>query len=119
MPDTKLHYLATPYSRYPTGLEEAYRDAISQAVFLNEEGIDVFSPIAHSHHMTFVEVGSKDYYRMLKWDAKFIDRCDSVIVCMMEGWSESVGVNWEIDYAKSIGKPVYYMTPGELPNFAN
>lgn len=111
----KLYYLASPYSRYPGGIQKAHDDVVKQAVFLNERGIDVFSPIAHSHHMTFVEPESKDYYRMLNWDAKFIDRTDGVIVCTLEGWETSTGVRWEIDYAKKIGKPVFYMAPYLLP----
>lgn len=119
MVNDKLYYLASPYSRYPHGIQRAHDDVVAQAVFLNEQGIDVFSPIAHSHYMTFVEVESKDYYKMLNWDAKFIARMDGLIVCMLDDWATSTGVRWEIDYAKEHGKPVYYMLPNRLPDGLN
>lgn len=44
-----LVYLATPYSKYPRGIEAAFVDASRLAACLVRLGISVYSPIAHTH----------------------------------------------------------------------
>jgi hypothetical protein len=36
-------------------------------------------------------------------------RSDMVIVLTLEGWTQSKGVAYEVEVAKSFHKPVYYM----------
>jgi hypothetical protein len=45
----------------------------------------------------------------LAQDKAFIDWCDEVYVLAIPGWEESRGVQWEIDYAKRLGKNVVIM----------
>ena len=44
-----LAYLATPYSKYPAGLQQAFVDAAKLAALLLRSGMNVYSPIAHTH----------------------------------------------------------------------
>ena len=40
-----FHYLATPYTRYPHGMEAAYREARKCAAMLTDTGVIVFAPV--------------------------------------------------------------------------
>lgn len=118
--DNRLFYLATPYSKYPGGIEAAFVEASKQAAFLKNHGIDVFAPIPHSHPIAIHGgLDAYDYDLMLSWDKKFIDRCDALIICMMPGWEQSYGVNWEHAEFMKQGKRIYFMIPNEVPNIAN
>jgi hypothetical protein len=48
-----------------------------------------------------------------QYDRKFLERCDEVVVLMLDGWEESVGVQAEIRIAGELGKPVRYLAPEE------
>lgn len=112
-----LYYLASVYSIHPRGQEAAYQEVCKEAAFLQENGIDVFAPISHSHGIVgYVEPGSYGYDMMMKWDYNFLDRMDGMIVCMMENWEKSKGIGLEIDYCEKYGIPIFYMKPGELPS---
>lgn len=42
-------YLASPYSKYPAGIEAAFQDICKQTALLIRHKIPVYSPIAHTH----------------------------------------------------------------------
>jgi hypothetical protein len=42
-------------------------------------------------------------------DREMVARCDDVVVLMLEGWEESVGVREEVRIAREMGKPVRYL----------
>lgn len=110
-------YLASPYSKYTTGIEEAWSEVCRQAALLIENKIPIYSPIAHTHPIALF--GKIDPYAHAVWlpaDLPLMQRAKGLIVCMMQGWEESYGINEEIKEFKAAGKPIVYMTPGEVPN---
>lgn len=51
------------------------------------------------------------------YDEALLSLCSGVIVCMIPGWRESVGVQAEIAWAIARGRPVRYVdTDGEVGN---
>jgi hypothetical protein len=44
-----------------------------------------------------------------------MEAAKGIIVCQMEGWAESYGVQFEIEAFQKMCKPVLYMTPGVVP----
>lgn len=103
-----LVYLASPYSHPEAHIREFRFDAACKAtVALIRQGHNVFSPIVHSHPLVAHGMGGA-WSDWIKIDHDWISRCDEVVVLCLEGWTESVGVRAEIEYAKSIGKPVRY-----------
>ena len=42
-------YLATPYSKFPGGLDAAYVEACKAQALLIKAGVPVFCPISHTH----------------------------------------------------------------------
>ncbi len=109
-----LWYLATPYSKYPAGVEQAFIDAAKQGAMLIKHGINIICPITMSHPFAVHAGMSGDFEMWEKLDFAIIDNCKSVIVCQLDSWDKSTGVTKEIAYAKSLGKPVYYMLPDTL-----
>lgn len=112
----KLAYLASPYSRYPAGIEEAYREVSRQSALLLRHGVPHFSPIGHTHGVAIHGgIEAKDHSVWLPFDAPMMDACDLIIMLRMESWRESYGMAYEHDRFVSAGKPVVWMEPGVLP----
>lgn len=105
-----LIYLSSPYSKYPFGREEAYREVCKKAMQLMDQGFIVFCPIAHSHSIE-VESGLdiRDGVFWLRQDLAVLGYCDELWVYKMPGWEASVGVAAEIAFAEVHGIPIEYV----------
>jgi hypothetical protein len=111
-----FYYLASPYSKFPEGLEEAFKQAAEQAALLVAAGVSVYAPIVATHPLAiYGGLDPLDHELWLPVDEPFMNAAKGLIVCMMEGWESSYGVNYEIKKFVDAGKPVLYMTPGEVP----
>lgn len=109
-------YLASPYSKYTGGLEAACHLAAFNAGLLIEQGVLVFSPIAHSH--TIARAAAMNPLSHDIWmpvDMPFVQAAHGLIVLMLPGWRESYGVNLELEHFEAAGKPVIYMFSGKVP----
>lgn len=105
----KLVYLGSPYTKYPTGLDAAFRDVAVIAAEMMLEGIKVFSPIAHGHPMSqYGNVDPLNHELWLPFDQAMMDAADAMCIADMEGWETSYGVKYEIDTFRKAGKPVYF-----------
>lgn len=103
-------YVATPYSKYPEGREQAYIDACKAASYLIKSGLRVFCPIAHSHAIS--EHGGVDPNSHEIWlgqDLAFWHSAHGMIVAQMPSWEISHGVNVEIAWFTSHRRPIYYL----------
>jgi hypothetical protein len=109
---SKYWYLATPYSRYVAGVQQANLAACLVAGRLIELGIPVFSPIAHSHAISEAYVGLEGVGNHKVWlraDQPLMDCAHGLLVIMMLGWTRSVGVRHEILRFRHANKPIYYV----------
>ena len=104
-------YLASPYSHPdPVVREQRFHAACRAAAALLRAGGAVYSPIAHSHPL--VEHGlPTDWAFWEPRNREHLERCDEVVVLMLDGWQASTGVAAEIQIAEGLGKPVRYVTP--------
>jgi nucleoside 2-deoxyribosyltransferase len=108
----KLKYLATPYTLYPGGIEEAFRAAARIAAQMIRDGDWVFSPICHSHPIaTIGNLDALSHELWMQQDQAMMDRADELVVAMLPGWDESRGIAHEIAYFEAQGKPVTYIDP--------
>lgn len=110
-------YLASPYSKYPEGHEAAAFAASREAGLLLNAGILTMSPITHSHPIfKNGHVNGGDFKTWQRLDEALVAASAGVIVCKLDTWDASEGVRSEIDYCRSLGKPVIFMEPGEIPS---
>lgn len=109
-------YVASPYSKYPAGQEAAFREAARATAILTKHGIPAYSPISHTHPLAeHGDIDPLDHAFWMKADEPFMRAAKGLIVLTMEGWKQSVGVQFEIDEFVKAGKPVIYCAPGEIP----
>ena len=60
--------------------------------------------------MGFCAYGLPDDWQFWqRHDRRYLDVCDEVVVLMLDGWRESVGVQAEIAIARELGKPVTFL----------
>lgn len=105
-------YLATPYSKFKGGIEEANRLASLYAGEFIKEGLPVFCPIAHSHSISVHgNLSAKDHGVWMPLDFAFCDAAFALVIATMDGWDESYGINEEIKYMTKLRKPIYEWQP--------
>ena len=107
--DGGLVYLASPYSDpSPEVREHRFKEACKAAAMLMSHGINIFSPIAHTHPIA--EFGlPKDWEFWEAFDRLYLEASKGMIVLNLPGYLESKGVQAEIGIMKEMGKPVWYM----------
>lgn len=107
--DTKLIYLASPYTAKTQAERELrYQLAVHATACLLAKGYRVFSPIAYTHPIDqYLAIPSDVWYEM---DHVYLQRCDVLWVLTLPGWAQSKGIQHEIDMATQLGKPVQYIS---------
>ena len=106
-----LYYLASPYSLYPGGRQEAFELVCKKAAKLMEDGLCIFCPIAHSHPIE--QYGMTEIHDGPFWlvqDFAILKHCSHLLVYKMPGWEESYGIKQEIAFATSYNIPITYLT---------
>jgi hypothetical protein len=110
LPSHKLLYLATPYTKYPGGIEAAFIAACKLAAKLLQAGAKVYSPIAHTHPIALHGgINPLDHDIWLPFDSAMMTLADGLLVGQLPGWSESKGVLHEIDVFRKAGKPMHFV----------
>lgn len=107
-----LIYAATPYSKYIDGPEAAFQDAAVIMGDLVRSGLKVYSPICHTHPIaTYGNIDPMNHNIWLPFDEAIMNVCDALLVIQMSGWDQSYGIDYEVDYFATDGKPVYLLDP--------
>lgn len=102
-----FHYLASPYRAYPGGLEAAHELAAAAAAALIDRGLEVYSPIAHSHHIArsvLAADATSDFW--LQRQKPFLRAAHGLLLLTAPGWDRSSGIQFEIAFMEAAGKPV-------------
>jgi nucleoside 2-deoxyribosyltransferase len=103
-------YLASPFTHFDPAVRQwRFEAACRAAAALITQGKTVFSPIAHSFGICAFGI-PHDWHFWQRHDRRYLDVCDEVVVLMLDGWRESVGVQAEIIAARELGKPVKFLT---------
>lgn len=106
-------YLSSPYSHHDAEVREArFVAACRAAAKLIQEGLVIYSPIAHSHP---IEVhGMKQIESSAFWkrqDVPMLRHASELLVLRLPGWEDSAGIKWEVEMANDLYLPVSYMDP--------
>lgn len=110
-----IYYLASPYTHKDSSVRKLRAESATEAaVKLLHLGIFVFAPIPYNEPWEKYNLPG-DWGFWADFDKSFVERCDGgLIVLMLDGWDKSTGVTAEIEFAKSIGLPVYYATKEQI-----
>lgn len=115
-PEKGYWYISTPYSKFKGGLEQAFYLAVRARGLLIKAGVPAFSPIIHSHPVAMAcHIDPHDHSIWLPAEAPIMVNAKGLIMVMAEGWLESYGMAEEKKFFEAAGKPIIYMTPGEVP----
>ena len=107
-----LIYLAVPYTHPdPKVREDRFNKINELAARLMKEGEFVFSPISHCHPIAKVGDLPKDWSYWNDYCVLMMKNCQKMIVLMVDGWKESIGVTEEIKIANERGIEVEYVDP--------
>lgn len=111
-PRESVAYLATPYTKYPHGLERAFADACRITAQLTQCHIKVYSPIVHCHSLClYSDLDPLDYSIWKPINMAMLSICDPLIVAHMEGWDKSEGIADEVKVFEQLGKRIYDLDP--------
>lgn len=102
-------YLASPYT-HPEWTVRAQRLADVAAVTERylRAGYPVFSPIVYGDPFEWV-IGT-EFEHWQKLNDTMVASCAEVWVLQLPGWEESKGIAHEVKLARSLRKPVKYLT---------
>lgn len=111
---SKLVYLAIPYTWNPDRSFEIANKL--SAILMENSDIVVFSPISHSHPISFYFVEnnnlSADFW--LKQDLRILEKCEELHIVRINGdfgqqlIENSYGCKKEIEKAKELNIPIKY-----------
>lgn len=113
-----LLYLASPYTHPDKKVMNRRAKEVTEcAIKLLLHDIFTFCPISYNspwsrskwtlpHEWTFWE----------KFDCVFLSRCNGIVVVTLDGWDKSVGVLAELEYAKKLKIPDYYISYEDIIN---
>lgn len=109
------YYLASPYTKYPAGPEQAFVDICKIAAKLMDADVQIFCPIAHTHPIAqFTTHDPLDSEFWLGTDHELMKAAKTgLIVVQMESWEHSSGVLAEIKFFSEIGRPIWYLFPSD------
>jgi hypothetical protein len=103
-----FYYLATPYTKYPDGIDAAYEMACRAAAECFREGLLVFSPMVHCHPIAKLSGMSGGYEFWKRYNEAMMAAAVGLMVVKMNGWEESAGIAAEIEWFMSHYRPVFY-----------
>lgn len=103
-------YLAAPYSSPHADIRESrVAEASRVAALLMMQGHVVFSPITHGHqvadylHKDFL----LDHEFWMGQCLPILEVCDWLVVCPLDGWRESRGIEVERQHARAFSIPEF------------
>jgi hypothetical protein len=103
-------YLASPYSKYPAGIDVAFREVCKAAGWLVKQGISVYCPIAMTHSVAVeADLPKCDHDLWMPCDKPFMEAAFGLIMLMMPSWNKSVGMRMERDCFTDQDKPIWFL----------
>ena len=107
-------YLASPYTKYPKGHDQAFMDVVTLQGRLLANNILAFSPIAHGHAVSRCNKMDVDDPIWIRLNRRMLPHFPALLVAEMEGWKDSDGVTEEIKTMEGLERPIYYINPNTL-----
>lgn len=109
IPATKFFYVASPYRKYPHGIEAAAKDVAQVCAQLVDRGVEVYSPIVLSHEYARYTSIPPDDARWLVIGRPIMAAAHGIIVVKLVSWDISTGIAGEVDWFRERGRPIYHL----------
>lgn len=107
-------YLASPYTtRDSFILHQRYRAALRAAGELMKRGEMVFCPVAYGHSVEDKLKTEFPYEYWMKLSLNMLIGASKLYVLTIPGWDESKGIEQEIRFAHTLGKPIVGFAHGQ------
>lgn len=116
--NARFWYLATPYRRYPGGLELATIAAAKYGAELLDRGVNIYSPIVHSHELAKFSKVDPTSDVWLQRELPFMHQSRGLIIAKLPTWDLSKGVRFERGWFEARRRPIFILDaplPDELP----
>ena len=107
-------YLATPYTGTEAQQNVRFKQACEICAKLMKRGLNVFSPIAHSHNISIYGNTPVSYDFWKEQNASWLEWADELWIARMHRWDESKGIKFEIDWAVTHNLEIKIFTPGNM-----
>lgn len=114
----EIIYISGPYTD-PNPLIRGDRErqlTIAAATFA-KRGHIVYSPITHSAPLARMGL-DLTHEQWIAFDKPFMELCTCCVVVALYGWYESRGVQEEIKYFNEAYKPVFFVVPEGVEDYA-
>lgn len=108
-------YVAAPYTHLSKRIMSLRETMITATVgYLIDNGMHAYSPITESaqYQKNAGLDGTWDFWGTR--DTDILRRMDELLVLMLPGWEDSVGVAAEVEIAKRLGMKISYMGYREI-----
>jgi len=104
-------YIASPYSKYPSGPVQAFVDVCHVGGWLINQGVHIFVPIAHSHPLAmWGDVNPQTHAIWLEQDFAIAHYAVGMCIVKMPMWESSFGISEERKLFASLHKPEVFLT---------
>ena len=101
-------YLASPYHHpEPDVMEDRFHKVAMATAHFLEQGLVVYSPIAHNHYLACNFNLPRDWPFWRKIDFGMLRHAEALYILTLPGWDKSVGVQAERDMAARLLIPTY------------
>lgn len=111
-------YISGPFSHPDKEVRgERERQLTIAAATFAKHGHIVYSPITHSAPLARMGL-DLTHEEWMAFDRPFMELCTRCVVVALDGWFESRGVQEEIKYFLGAYKPLLYLMPEEIEDYA-
>jgi hypothetical protein len=105
-----LFYIAAPYTHTnPDVVQFRIRSVNAFCADLFAKGVHLFSPLSMCHPIAMSHNLPTDALYWHAYNRKMCNLCSHLVVLMLPGWQESLGVQCEIDLFFTSKKPIIYV----------
>ncbi len=102
-------YIASPYTHENQHvMNNRFEKVALHTAQLMRQGLPVYSPIVHGHSIAVRHDLPTDWQFWKSHCMAMLSKADKMIVLMMGGWQDSVGVQAEIEYCTENDITVWY-----------
>lgn len=104
-------YLASPYTDNNLEIMQVRYEMVCEACkYLFQQGIVVYSPIAHWHPIAIQYSLQQAFSFWRRQNFGMIDCCDQFCILTLRGWGTSTGIKKETKYAEKKKKLIKHIS---------